>query len=238
MTEKTDKIASAGKAGLPEWGYSLNFTPNNPAALHDFCGTHNIRGAQCPYCARPLLRILSLSTRDTKLELDPAKLNAVHLLYCWTCSIPYGEFSYRLLNDGGIEILQIPPIHRYAFGADGPYEGYTGLFPLQRVALEPLPKEDQEQLRDAAVKHAEPKGNLATPQHQVGGYPFIFNPSLVSCPSCSREIPLLAAICDDASGNAVEEAHAQDTFTGNYSTQMIFHYCRDCAVVVAYHSND
>ena len=238
MTAEPKKVLFARKAGVPELGYWLDFTPDNPEAIHDFCGPHEIRGAQCPYCAKPLLRLLSLNSSDPRLGFDAAKVHTIHLLYCWTCSIPYGEFAYRILPDDGIEILQIPPIYRYAFGVDGPYESYTGNFPHQRVALMPLSEKEHTQLQAAAISHTEPEMELATPRHQVGGYPFILNPSVINCPSCSHEIPLLAAICDDATGNGTDDLAPEHTFTGNFGTQMIFHFCRDCSVVMAYHSND
>jgi len=239
MTAEPKKVSFERNAGLPTQGYWLDFTPGNPEAIHDFCGAHEIHGGQCPYCSKPLVRVLSLDSSDARLGVDASKTPVVHLLYCWTCSIPYGEFSYRIHSDDSIEILQIPPIYRYAFGADGPYSGYTGEFPHRRAALKPLSEKEQAQLQSAATGNTEPPSELAVPRHQVGGFPFIYNPSVVACPSCSGEIPLLAAICDAAGVSGGEnEVPVEHRFTGDDSKQMIFHFCRPCSVVVAYHSNE
>ena len=60
--------------------------------------------------------------------MEPSKTQVIHLLYCWTCSIPFGVFRYRLMEDSSVQILEVPPAYEYAFGAEGPYEGYTGTF--------------------------------------------------------------------------------------------------------------
>jgi hypothetical protein len=60
----------------------------------------------------------------------------------------------------------------------------------------------------------------------------------ISCPVCSTEMPLLAAICDDATGNDPFGVEVENSFVGNGGVQMIFHLCRECSVVSAYHSCD
>jgi len=223
----------------PEHGYVLNFSPDANGVQHQFCGTHEIRGAACPNCNKPLLRILSLNAKDRVLNLDESKTPFVHLLYCWTCSIPYGDFSYRVNSDGSIEMLQIPERQPDSeFGLEGPYDGYTGLYPAQRVTLEPMKGVDDAKL---AVARKEGEYDSDDPRHQIGGSPFIENPQTPACPICSKEIPLLAAICDDATGNDPwnRENHEEaNTFAGNGGVQMVFHFCRDCSVVSAYHSVD
>jgi hypothetical protein len=129
--------------GNPEWGYKLNFSPAGSEVLHEFCGEHNISGAVCPNCDKPLLRPLSLDAKDPVLNFDEARHPIVHLLYCWTCSIPYGEFSYRIGEDGSVKILQVPPRKPDSeFGPEGPYDGYTGVFRNCHVALQPLSETD------------------------------------------------------------------------------------------------
>jgi hypothetical protein len=51
---------------------------------------------------------------------------------------------------------------------------------------------------------------------------------------------LFAVIADEATGNPSREVRPspQETFTNNAGTQMVFHLCRTCSVVSAYHSND
>jgi hypothetical protein len=80
--------------------------------------------------------------------------------------------------------------------------------------------------------------DLFAPRHQLGGYPFIYNPSKTFCPVCSKEMPVLAAICDSTIGNDAFGVEAENSFTGNGGVQMLFQFCRDCSVVSAYQSCD
>jgi hypothetical protein len=80
--------------------------------------------------------------------------------------------------------------------------------------------------------------DLFSPRHQVGGYPFIYNPSKTFCPRCSMEMPLLAAICDSTLGNDAFAVKTENSFTGNGGVQMLFQFCRDCSVVSTYQSCD
>jgi hypothetical protein len=167
----------------------------------------------------------------------------VHLLYCWTCSIPFGDFSYRVEADGSISLLQVPARQPESeFGLSGPYDGYIGVFPHRYVALRPLTVDEQNKL---AVRlsgnfddDSEDEYDLYSARHQVGGQPFIDNPTSISCPVCSKEIPLLAAICDDATGNDPFGIKPEYSFAGNGGVQIVFHFCRVCSVISAYHSCD
>lgn len=229
---------SSQSKGNPEWGYKLEFSPSRSEVLHDFCGQHNISGADCPNCNKPLLRLLSLYAQDRILNFDDARHPIVHLLYCWTCSIPYGEFSYRIGFDGSVKILQVPPRKPDSeFGPDGPYDGYAGIFRHYHVALQPLSETAQHRLEARQAADAD-ENDDAYFGHQVGGYPFIYNPTKAFCPKCSKEMPVLAAICDKAAGNEDINAEQNETFTGNSGVQMVFLFCRDCSVVTAYHSCD
>ena len=91
MTENADQAL-----GIPEHGYWLDFSPGPDVTQHDFCGSHEIVGASCPNCNKPLLRILSLYTIDPVLRPELSETPVIHLLYCWTCSIPYDRFSYKV----------------------------------------------------------------------------------------------------------------------------------------------
>jgi hypothetical protein len=207
--------------------------------MHEFCGPNEIENARCPNCPRPLLRILSLSGTDPRLNLDPSKTPAVHLLYCWTCSIPFGIFSYRILRDGGVQLLQVPETHAYAFGPDGPYDGYTGHFPLKKVGLTRLRQDEQRGQRAAQRDLDSALELLLRQEHQIGGFPVIANSQEMICPVCSHTSPLLAAISDSASGASVgSPVPVQETFTSNCGVQIVFHFCRGCSVVLAYHSCD
>ncbi len=94
----------------PSHGLKFIFHPEPFALTHEFCGAADIEGGGCPYCAKPLLRIVSLNSNDSQLNLDPTKVPAVRLLYCWTCSIPYAMFSYRITPRGSVEIIDLPPV--------------------------------------------------------------------------------------------------------------------------------
>jgi hypothetical protein len=228
--------------GDPEWGYSFNFSPGPREILHEFAGDNDIEGALCPHCQTPLTRLLSLDSEDQVLRLDPSRLPVVHLLYCWTCSIPFGEFCYRINDDGSIHILRLPPrLPKSEHGLKGPYDGYTGVFPRRKISLHFLDAKAQGQLRrwwQGTDPDTDNLGKLAEPRHQLGGFPFIYNPVKTECPECKQDMPLFAAICNDATGNNPWNTASGDTFVDNGGVQMIFHLCRTCSIVSAYHSCD
>lgn len=64
------------------------------------------------------------------------------------------------------------------------------------------------------------------------------NPQTLTCPSCSKEMPVLATICNDATGNDPWKREDSSTFAGNGGVLMVFQLCRDCAIVSAYQSCD
>lgn len=226
--------------GNPKHAYLLNFSPKPGEVQHTFCGTHAIPGATCPNCNKALLRILSLCAKDSRLNVDGAKTPFVHLLYCWTCSIPYGEFSYRVNGDGSVDIVQIPERQPDSeFGLEGPYDGYTGVYPPLKIALTPMDDVGDARLAEARKNlEYDLDDELFEPRHQIGGSPFLYNPQTLACPRCSKEMPLLASICDDATGNDPRKDEVLTTFVGNGGVQMVFQFCRDCAIVSAYHSAD
>jgi hypothetical protein len=243
MTEEasTDRFNPDQPAGDPESGYRLNFDPSPSAIFHDFCGENKIEGASCPHCKKPLLRLLTLNTNDEALNIDPKTLPAVHLLYCWNCSIPFGEFSYKIENDGSVVLLQYPPrMPESEHGPDGPRDGYTGEFVHRRVSLDGIGQEEQARYKDFWNSiDADPYDcGVDTIGHQVGGFPFIYNPCRTKCPSCTEDMPLLASICDDATGNSPDSVSECDSFVGNCGVQMVFHFCRKCSIVTGYSSCD
>src|ERR1700732_2695819 len=48
---------NAQSKGSPEVGHWLNFSPNPTDILHDLCGPHDVAGALCPNCNKPLMRL-------------------------------------------------------------------------------------------------------------------------------------------------------------------------------------
>jgi hypothetical protein len=243
LNENDQKTANPNQpAGDPEWGYRLNFSPAPKDILHDFCGENQVPGAICPNCERPFTRLLSLHANDSALNLNRDKFSIIHLVYCWTCSIPFGDFTYKIEKDGSIKIVVLPPRQPDAeHGLDGPYDGYVGTFPEKHVSIDSISAEDQLKLRqywEATDSSRDSFVGIDEPTHQVGGYPFIYNPVKTNCPECGQDMPLLAAICNDATGNDPWKMEASETFVGNGGVQMVFHLCRKCAMVSAYSSSD
>lgn len=224
--------------GKPATGYWLNFAPPSGAALHEFCGPNTIAGAECPNCQKPLLKLAVLSASDPALELDPAQVPSLPLLYCWTCAIPYGEFRYSVRTDGSVEILTFLDSSEVAFGPDGPYDEYTGEFPSKQFSLEPQSEDEMSSLQAYAegIEEDLPDG-LDYPRHQVGGNAMIYNPQSDTCPKCGIEMSTFAAIADNACGNGDAES-ASESFVDNSGVQTVFLLCRGCSIVSAYNSCD
>ena len=227
-------------AGNPERGYWLNFSPDELEFTHEFCGEHDIPGAVCPNCEKPLLRLLSLNAEDPSPNLDREKTPFVHLFFCWTCALPYDDFTYRVTKDGGIELLEVLSGFEGAFGKDGPYDRYTGAFPMKKVSLRPQSNAESERLARRWTDEYENADwdELWESRHQVGGCPFIANPEKKNCPVCKTEMPVLANICDSAVDNNSWQTEHHQSFAGNCGVQMVFLFCRDCSVVSGYHCCD
>jgi len=236
--EETFMEYSEQSSGMPETGYWFNFFPPPDTCSHEFCGSNTVSGAQCPNCDKPLLKLASFSASDPALILDPTQTPSMPLLYCWTCAIPYGEFHYKILPDGSIEILKYLESYEGAFGLGGPYDGYTGEFRAKTFSLEPQSDEEQQSLR-SRFEGAEDDlpDELDYPRHQVGGFPMIYNPQSDVCPQCGAEMLTFAAIADHALGNA-DAKKPEDSFADNSGVQTVFLFCRNCSVVSAYHSCD
>lgn len=232
------RAAKAAWQCAPERGYLLTF-PEAPAlGPHRMAGTNSIRGAGCPNCNKPLLRVLTLDTKQLPFQLTPNPPPFLHLLYCWTCAIPYGPLVYRLDTDAGIELLDYMKECEGAFGPEGPYDGYTGKFREVHVGLQGLTDEQEELALLQRAGEYRPGGpNLDDTLHQVGGFPMIYNEQEPDCPLCGNCAPFLATIADNAEGQGIQEDQKK-TFTGNCGVQMVFHYCAPCRVVTAYHSCD
>jgi hypothetical protein len=213
----------------PAQGYFLDFVESAKVltAPHIFCGTHAVEGAHCANCRKPLLRLLALSTEDTRLELTGSPFDLLSLFFCWTCNVAQEPFSYHQVTDTSIRLLR--------YGRDGvtidfPYARYPKAFPARHFRLQPIAEADT-----AAIRAWYANNSLNDPEeaHQIGGLPFLwqYEPDAeVSCPNCDQSMAFLATVSDDAGNNK--------SITGNCSTQHIFHYCRKCRVVSAYQTCD
>ncbi|MDQ2801010.1 MAG: hypothetical protein M3Y13_15360 [Armatimonadota bacterium] len=70
----------------PAQGYFVDYAraaDASPDFDHVFCGPHEVDGAWCPNCRKPLLRFLALDTRDNRLRLPNSLGPMLSLLFCW-----------------------------------------------------------------------------------------------------------------------------------------------------------
>lgn len=234
----------------PARGYWLDFKTRG-SGRHRFGGKHAIPGATCERCERPFLHFMSLSTADKRLHL-PRRIAALPLLYCWRCQGTGKRFVYRARTDGGIEVLVYKPFHREDTSIDDsddfPYRNYPASFPASQVDLVPVPD------RAAAVLRLLNAGRfvmlldehdlmesdgLGLPCHQIGGEPYLtqYPPAnRIACPRCRKTMTLLATLCDNPLGPAIDASYDKAvkkgiTFTGNPGVQLLFHTCTACLTV-------
>ena len=221
---------------------------------HFFCGAHDIPGAFCASCRRPLLRFLSLDTRDSRLPLlhrplhliderppdsasDPGPAH-IPLLFCWTCE---GEpLTYRLFADGAIHVINRAKGKgpRYT---DFPYSNYPIHFPRKNVVLTRIRPETEDLIHrsnsdelTSGERFNQRFANLLRPRHQVGGEPYLVQGTKRDvhepCGLCSQEMPIIATIGDDSG--------TKKGFVGNSFVQVLFHYCASCRFMSAYNECD
>lgn len=240
VQHKAGRLAEAAERWKadPAEPHVLTFSGPLEARPHRFCPSPTVPGADCPNCKKPLLHLLSLKADRLPFWTLPSPA-AIHLLYCWICAIPFDLFSYRIRQDGSVEILQYLDRSSDSIGPDGPYDGYTGIFPESRVGLRALSEEEQRIARQLSVGGEGPEEYryLTEPIHQIGGFPLICNAYEVQCPACDQAAPFFATIRDNAAGHDYQSDPLL-TFTGNSGIQMVFHWCASCAVMTAYHSCD
>ncbi len=225
---------------VPKQGYFVELNTGRVTSskhLHSFCGSHEVDGAWCPNCDKPLLRFLALDAGDKRLELPLAPHGTVSLFFCWTCNIAQSyPFLYAIQGEGSIRLLQ------YGRGGairDFPYEDYPVHFPLAEAHLVQIPEADQRVIRQINTDEVDwnalhPKyQELDKPRHQVGGEPYLVQRDRsyrMRCSMCAQPMPFLAAIADSCLDKR--------GFTGNPYVQVLFHYCRRCTVVGAFQQCD
>jgi hypothetical protein len=219
---------------IPSKGYFIEFL-NEPGMQfgHLFCGSHNIKGAVCPNCKKPLLRFTLLDLQDSRLELTDCGFDSLPLLFCWTCNLAQSPFLYQIEKEGGVKLLTYKKRGVYA---DFPYKNYPTYFPESGLVLREIGEEEQKIIKKNNRSGTEyetlqkyPK--LSRPQHQIGGEPFLIQGTReIKCKLCKKAMPLLAAISD--------EAPKGGHFTGNSFVQVLFHFCKPCSVIGAYQQCD
>jgi len=72
-------------------------------------GEHAIPGAWCPYCDKPLMRIMELDTHDPRLGMMEFPFSRLPLVYCYKCELCLGPFYYQINSDETITILLTEP---------------------------------------------------------------------------------------------------------------------------------
>jgi len=213
---------------IPARGFALRFT-NRSRFEHSFCGEHTIPGAQCPNCRKPLLRMLTLDTRDRRLGLQGMAVPKVHLLFCWTCHLAQGETAYCLLPGGGIRFVK----HRRGGASQTfPYRDYPTAFPGRRFTLAAIAVDEARAI--AAINAGKRRAHdlnksgrqLAVPRHQIGGEPrFLAGAPRAACPRCRHPMAFLASVGDDVPGCS--------GFTGNAFVQVLFLLCKRDRIVLS-----
>lgn len=220
VKQADDVDAAPPWVSIPARGFSLQFT-NRSRFEHWFCGEHTIPGAQCPNCRKPLLRMLTLDTRDRRLGLQGLGAPHVHLLFCWTCHLAQGETAYRLLPGGGIRFVQH---RRGGVSKTFPYRHYPRAFPGRRFTLVAIAAAEARTI--TALNAGELRSNrlsrsaqqLAVPRHQIGGEPrFLQGAPRRACPGCRHPMAFFASVGDDTLGDS--------GFTGNAFVQVLFLLC-------------
>jgi hypothetical protein len=210
-------------------GYFIEVVESSDLSLTNvdiFCGQHSINGGICPNCNKPLLRLLSLNVSTI---LPSCPMDVLHFLFCWTCEIAQGVFSYKFTTNA-IEVLE------YKVGQivlDFPYDNYPIFFPEKRVQLIKIPRQFQKIICDVnsstldfwlASKYVP---QLVEPCHQFGGEPYLVNiPMSLICPICGIDMPFILSISDNSG--------TREGFTGNEYVQMIFHICVNCCIISVY----
>jgi len=238
-------------------GYFLEYSPTNKKSKHRICGEHNIKGADCPNCDKPLHRFASLDLNDKKIEIPIQGITKLHILYCWRCNVAQDDFFYKLIGDEEIEILEYgrgieqTPIFFQSLNEkdkeywlkklneiDFPYKNYPDFFPGAGISLKKIPKRIQEYLvrfnsdGDFDPDRDHEARQYDIPKHQIGGEPYLvqcdYTPS--KCPECQVKMPLLATIGDDC----LDERG----FGGNTYAQVIYGMCVKCKIISAYQQCD
>lgn len=218
-------------------GHFINYLEpvKNLVTHHYFCGSHQIMGASCPNCHKPLLRFLSINLADKRLSLTSSLFKNLPLFFCWTCNIAQELFYYKVINDSTINIIKYK---KGGVETDFPYSDYPTFFPGRQAFLEEIPDNVQHilsrlnarEIDEADVMEQYP--TFCKPRHQLGGEPYLIQPELssVGCPMCKDRMPFLASIGDDC----VDPRG----FTGNEYVQVLFFYCKRCSVIGAFQQCD
>jgi hypothetical protein len=217
---------------LPKKGYRLaKVSLDNRSFCHHLCGPTTLRQAISPNSGRSLLCLLSLDTKDTRLELDFSPEPRIELLYSWTCAIPEGDFFYRICS-GSVDIISFRSGPGYA---DFPFANYPDSFPEIPVNLLEVSSEEEftarllNKKRDFATRSKYKEFSI--PYHQIGGEPvFVQDYVAMVCPICKEEMAFFASIGND-NGQPLG-------FCDNEFVQVIYQVCKECSIFGVYNCCD
>jgi hypothetical protein len=226
----TNEESCAFRTALTQGFYLLPVPLAEHGYRHTVCGQHEIPGAWCPNCEKPLLRFFSFDPSDARIPRIGGGV-PIDLVYCWTCNISQRPFLYQLLPGGGVKLL------RYGEGGvehDFPYEDYPPYFPESLVNLLELTPDEQALIRqinaDVLDIPLDAKRRLTDPQHQLGGEPYLIQSNwedwmVTECPLCQGPMVFLASV-----GDTTVDGRG---FTHNIGVQVLFSCCEACAVIGA-----
>ena len=197
---------------------------------HIMNGEHESRSAVSPNTGLPLLRLLEIES--TSFLIPGPK--CIALYYEWVSGISEGPFSYRMLDEGAVEILSL---QRGKQSTDFPYKNYPNHFPKQFVEMQKMSGDEQRTIIAMNSGEVDPHSlrrsspHLAMPIHQLGGIPY-GAPEFETCicPQCREEMKFLASIGDDAGSGCV--------YVDNSFVSVIFQYCVKCAIITAFNICD
>lgn len=233
-------------------GHFINFGYHENER-HIFGGTHDCGGAWCPNCEMPLMLHLTIDLTDPVIALGGLPTKRIGLFYCMRCALSWHDFSYRIVDDGQIEIME-------AFHGETDWEGWyseggeTDCFPEIAVRLAPIPKrlqvlydklnENEDLTKDEQYEVASYTGHFARPE--AGGYPIVDVVNQLggrsflcqrlrdpSCPGCrkvgleTKDMYFLASLTNDPT-NDIRISYA--------GVQIVFFLCRQCGTIKVRHS--
>lgn len=220
-------------SSLPTTGFLVRMD-RDADVPHVAGGEHEVDGAYCPNCDKPMLRMLSLDTTDGRLGLARLGVPFVHLLFCWTCNLAQSHTAYELLPSGGVQL------QRHLAGGnagDFPYADYPRHFSGAGVWLDPVPAQEVQvvaELKDgsrSATDLSTQQQHLSVPRHQVGGSPlFLQGAPAVLCPACATPMAFITCCADEAPDGA--------RYTGNQFVQVVFMLCERDRIVSSYQECD
>lgn len=211
-------------------GFFLSFKENeiNKEFNHIFCGQNKVHGALCPNCNKPLLKYLSIDTRDDIVKNNFGDIKYLHFLFCWTCNIAQGDFVYQIIPPNEIRILNYK---KGGLVLDFPYEDYPLFFPERKVGFKQIDEIYQQLIVDInrekkdIYDYIEEYPDIGAVKHQVGGEPMLIQRDIakLKCQICREDMPLLASIGDRHPDNI--------SFTRNEFVQILYFYCKKCSVI-------